>query len=50
MRRDPGLAKVDVEGSSPFSRSKDFKPGEHFLAGLFSFLADLINSGALIGF
>jgi hypothetical protein len=42
------LAKVDVEGSSPFSRSKNFKPDEDFLVGLFSFWAILINSRPLM--
>ena len=42
------LAKVDVEGSSPFSRSKNFKPDGEFLVGLFSFSAVLIKSARLM--
>jgi hypothetical protein len=37
------LAKVDVAGSSPVSRSKNFKPDAAFCAGLF-------RSGAILSF
>ena len=43
-----GLAKVDVEGSSPFSRSINCKPDAYLRAGLFSFSAILINSPRLM--
>jgi len=42
------LAKVDVAGSSPVSRSNKFKPDAHMLVGLFRSGAALMNTPWLI--
>jgi hypothetical protein len=42
------LAKVDVAGSSPVSRSKNNKPDAEFRAGLFRLGRSLMNTAELM--
>jgi hypothetical protein len=48
--REFNLAKVDVAGSSPVSRSRNIKPDAHLRVGLLSFWVQLIDDGPVIDF